>query len=150
MNFDYDNLKKYTTDELYNTYKSQLVALGVKKQKNIMKDFVLKDFEITNMETNSNIISLTVRMIIECFDYVVDENNITLRGNSHKKVRYDYEMIFIKGMSKNKNKCPNCNAPLEESNRNECPYCNSVIISKNYNWVLSKKRVISQTENVNR
>lgn len=147
MNFDYEVLQKYTTDELFNTYKSQLVALKVKNQKNIMKDFELKDFEIESMEAVNGKVSLTVRMMVECFDYVVDKENKTIRGKDNQKVRYDYQMTFIKGISEKANKCPNCNAPLENVNSSKCPYCDSVIIGENYDWVLAKKRVVSQTEN---
>ena len=34
MNFDYEALRKLVTDELFNTYKSQMKTLEVKKQKN--------------------------------------------------------------------------------------------------------------------
>ena len=31
MNFDYDSMRKYVTDEMFNMYKSQLTTLKVKK-----------------------------------------------------------------------------------------------------------------------
>ena len=145
MNFDYEKLRKYTTDELYNMYHSQLVALNVKKQKNIMKDFKLNDFEIIGMEHNSNTISLKVYMNVECYDYIIDKNNKVLRGKDYIKVNYLYEMTFIKGTSEKQNKCPNCNAPLDNVNSSKCSYCDSIIISDNYDWVLSKKQVKKQT-----
>ena len=46
MNFDYDTLRKLTTDEIYNSYKMQLDVLRMKKQKNIMKDFELKGVKV--------------------------------------------------------------------------------------------------------
>ena len=56
-------------------------------------------------------------------------------------------MIFNKGFSSKPNKCPNCGAPLEDVNSNTCLYCRSTLINTNYDWVLSKKQVLSQTEN---
>ena len=144
MDFDYETLRKYTTDELYNLYHSQLVALQMKKQKNVMKDFELKAFEIVGMEKVENTVALKVRMTVECMDYVVDKGNKVVRGTDRQKMVYDYEMIFVKGMDTKKNKCPNCNAPLESANRSVCPYCDSVIISENYDWVLAKKQMINQ------
>lgn len=144
MDFDYENLRKYTTDELYNLYHSQLVALNVKKQKNIMKDFELKTFEVVGMETMEKMVALRVRMTVECFDYIVDKNNKVVRGTDKRKMVYDYEMTFIKGMDTKMNKCPNCNAPLENMNSTICPYCDSVIVSNNHDWVLSKKQMIKQ------
>ena len=144
MDFAYEDLRQYTTDELYNLYHSQLVALQAKKQKNIMKDFEVKSFEIVGMERIENTIALKVRMTVECFDYVVDKENKVVRGTDKQKMVYDYEMTFVKGMDTKVNKCPNCNAPLENVNSSVCPYCDSVIISNNYDWVLAKKQMMNQ------
>ena len=144
MNFDYDNMRKSVTDEMYNMYKSQLTTLSVKKQTNIMKDFNLLGFNIRGMEIKDNIVSLTVIMQVECYDYIVDKNNKVVRGTDKRKVIYNYAMTFNKGISEKPNKCPNCNAPLENVNSSKCPYCDSVIISENYDWVLAKKQVLSQ------
>ncbi len=144
MDFAYEDLRKYTTDELYNLYHSQLVALQMKKQKNVMKDFELKAFEVVGMERVENTIALKVRMTVECKDYVVDKENKVVRGTDKQKMVYDYEMTFVKGMDTKGNKCPNCNAPLENTNSAVCPYCDSVIISENYDWVLAKKQMINQ------
>lgn len=143
MNFDYETIEKYTTNELYNLYKSELTALNLKKQQNIMEDFELLDFSLFNIEKGTKDISIKVRMKISCKDYVVDSNKKVIRGNKNSVV-YDYEMTFTKGLSTKDNKCPNCNAPLENNVTSTCPYCDSVVISDNHDWVLSKKRVISQ------
>ena len=144
MDFDYEALRQYTKDELYNLYHSQLIALQVKKQRNIMRDFKLKSFEIVGMERVENTIALKVRMMVECFDYVVDKEGKVVRGTDRQKMVYDYEMTFIKGMDTKVNKCPNCNAPQENTNSSVCPYCDSVIVSSNYDWVLAKKQMINQ------
>ena len=142
--FYYDELKKYTTNELFNLYKSELTALKVKKQKNIMSDFSLMNFNITNMEKGINDINIKVRMTVSCLDYVVDKDENVVRGTKSRKVIYNYEMTFTKGLDEKNNKCPNCNAPLDNVTTSTCPYCNSTVISSNHDWVLSKKQMISQ------
>lgn len=144
MEFDYETLKKNTTNELYNTYHSELLALKAKKQKNIMKNFELLDFEIVDMEKGIENVSLKIRALIKCNDYVIDKNEKVVRGTDKRKVVYNYEMTFTKGINNNNNKCPNCNAPLENVVSSTCPYCNSTVISTNHDWVLSKKQMISQ------
>lgn len=144
MEFDYDSMRKSVTDEMYNMYKTQLTTLSVKKQTNVMKDFGLLGFNIVGMEIKDKTVSLTVTMQVECFDYIVNKEGRVLRGTDKRKVIYNYAMTFNKGISEKQNKCPNCGAPLENVNSSECPYCNSVIISENYDWVLSKKQVLSQ------
>lgn len=144
MDFDFETLRKYTTDELYNLYHTQLIALKAKKQKNIMKDFVLHQVNITDMEANDKTLSLKVFMTVECFDYVVDKTEKVVRGTKNQKLVYQYEMTFIKGLNQKDNKCPNCNAPLENVNSSKCPYCDSTIIGTNYDFVLSKKQMLKQ------
>lgn len=147
MNFDNDAIRKLVTDEMYNMYNAQLTTLKVKHQTNVMKDFSLLDFKIVGMETKDNTISLSVIMKIECFDFIIDSTGTTVRGNDKRKVTYNYMMTFNKGISSKPNKCPNCNAPLENVNSSKCPYCDSNIINENYDWVLAKKQVLSQTVN---
>ena len=147
MNFDNETLKKCVTDELYNTYSAQLSTLKVKKQTNIMKDFKLLNSNIIGMEIKEKVVALTLKMKVECYDYVVDKEGKTLRGNDKQKVIYEYAMTFNKGISDKPNKCPNCNAPLENVNSSKCPYCDSNIINDSYDWVLAKKQVLSQTIN---
>lgn len=144
MDFDYDTLRKNTTDELYNMYHSQLLALKVKRQKNIMKDFEYLNFRVVELEHNESEVSLKVFASISCIDYVEDENHRVVRGSDYQKVIYNYLMTFTKGTSSKENKCPNCNAPLENVQSSVCPYCDSTIISSNHDWVLSKKEMVSQ------
>lgn len=144
MDFDYDTLKELTTNELYNLYKSELIALKAKKQKNIMENFSLLNFRVTDIEKGTDDVSIKVRMNVMCKDYVVDQNNTVMRGNKNRMVTYDYEMTFTKGLKTKDNKCPNCNAPLENVQTSTCPYCGSTVISDNHDWVLSKKQVKSQ------
>lgn len=144
MNFDNNTIRKNVTDEMFNMYKSQLTTLKVKKQTNVMKDFNLLGFNIVGMDIKKEFVSLTVVMQVECFDYITNKDKKVVRGTDKKKVIYNYAMTFNKGLSKKTNKCPNCGAPLENQNSNKCPYCDSTIISKNYDWVLAKKQVLSQ------
>lgn len=147
MEFDNDSLRNLTTDEMYNMYISQLETLKLKKQQNVMRDFNLYDFEVIGMETDNNNISITVAMMISCYDYIVDQVSYrTLRGRTDTKVVYHYNMTFIKSISANNNinYCPNCGAPVSDKASRKCTYCDSVIVSDNHNWVLSKKQVVNQ------
>lgn len=144
MDFDYDTLRDHTTDELYNMYYSQLEALKIKKHKNIMSDFDLHDFEIVSIDSDQRNVSLKVRIMIECYDYVVDENNNVVRGVKDSKNLYDYEMIFIKGIDSSLDQCPSCGASLPDANSVVCPYCKSTIVSGSHGFVLAKKRMVRQ------
>lgn len=147
MNFDNASLRDLVTDQMYNMYVSQLETLKVKDEQNVMRDFELLDFEITNMENDSMNISIKVDALISCYDYIINKTkNKTLRGKDNRKVVYHYQMTFIKSINNNtaNNFCPNCGAPVKDKASRKCTYCNSIIVSDIHDWVLSKKQVIDQ------
>lgn len=145
MNFDYKTLRKYTSDELYNLYYSELEVLKLKNQQNIMEEFELHNFEITEMEHSNGKIALEVHMIVDCYDYVINKNNHVVRGTKKYKNIYEYELTLVKGINSNSNICPNCGAPIENHNSITCEYCDTSIINSNHDWVLNKKRMLKQT-----
>ncbi len=140
MNFDFDTLRKSLSDELFNTYKMQLNALKVKKQKNVMSDFTRRQMAITEIEENEGLITLTVELLVAQKDYVVDESNHIVKGISSRKMLVHYELTFTMTKEKNKGKCPNCNAPLENQASSVCPYCGSTVVTKNHGLVMTKKQ----------
>ena len=150
MNADMDAMKSLVTDAMYNMYSAQIQTLLLKKEKNIMEDFLFLSSYIDGMSIDEESVSLYVNMKLECFDYIVNKNGRTIRGNDSKKVRYNYLIVFTRSILKNENKCPNCGAKLKNTIASKCSYCHLDIINKNHDWVMAKKMVISQTENANR
>ncbi len=143
-NFDYETIRKNVTDELYNMYKVQLDTLKKQQRISITKDFALKYFDIVGMEIKKEMVSLTVFMKVECYDYVVNSKGKVIRGSAKRKIINNCRMTFIKGIGKEDNECPNCGAPLEQVHSTVCSYCNSVIINDNHDWVLSEELITSQ------
>ncbi len=143
-NFDYDTLQKLLSDELYNSYKSQLKALSLKKQKNLMHDFELVSNEITSFSESEKEYTIKTKMCVKFYDYVVDKDEKVLRGNNKRRIIMTYELTFVKSKADKANKCPNCNAPLDNVASSICPYCNSTIVADYHDFVLSKKQAINQ------
>ncbi len=139
MNFNYDKLRTLLSDELYNSYVSQLKTLSVKKQKNVMNSFNLVHNFITYYEKTEKEYVIKTETCVTFYDYIVDKNNKIVRGNNQNRVTNTYELTFVRSISKKSNKCPNCNAPLSNSGSNVCEYCNSVIVNNNHDWIMSKK-----------
>lgn len=145
MNFNYNEMKPLLSDELFNTYKSQLKVLELKKQKNIMRDFTHHSCEIVDFSNENGISTIKVILMISFFDYVVDQNNRIVRGNNRYRVKNKYELIYVMKNKKSiSGKCPGCGADLENSQASICPYCRMKITNNNHDWVLSKKSVISR------
>lgn len=146
MEFDYDKLRELCTDELYNTYVSQLNVLKVKKGKNIMSDFVTKFSYITDVVIENNLYVVKAILRIEFYDYVIDTtNNKVTRGTKNTKITNTYNLEFVKSVKDNKSKidkCPNCGAKIDVVTSAECEYCGSTIVKDASDFVLSKKNKI--------
>lgn len=147
MNFDYDALREYCTDELYNTYISQLETLKLKNGQNIMSDYQNLDMKITNITSENNVVSLTVYAEIRFHDYVINaKTNEVTRGSKDRLMTNHYLMTFVikKGDAKSIKNCPSCGAPFKHNASGICEYCGSTIIKEADELVLSKKTNINR------
>lgn len=145
MNFDYDTLRKLTTDEIYNSYKMQLDVLRMKKQKNIMKDFELKGVKIYKAENVNGMLNVSAYLNVEMYDYVTNENDKVVRGSSSKKINIEYEITFVKKENTNEETiCPNCGAKVDVVTGAKCEYCGSVVVVDAKEYVMSKKTCVNQ------
>lgn len=143
--FDYDKLRMLLTDELYNSYIMQLDALKLKNQKNIMKDFKLIDCKIIDLKEENGLLNIITYLRIQMYDYVVDKDNKTVRGNSSHKIDIEYLITFVKSNQKTSDiYCPNCGAEVKVSASGKCNYCGAVIVVNAKDYVMSKKTCIGQ------
>lgn len=145
--FDYDKMRELCTDELYNTYKSQLEVLKIKKGKNIMDGFNRERVVIFNIKEENGTICVSCALCASFHDYVIDENsgNVT-RGDKNITMTNIYQLEYIreKDNSKDMDKCPSCGAPIEGNTSSTCEYCGSTIVYNAKKFVLSKKIMIRQ------
>ena len=145
MNFDYDGLRKYTTDELYNMYESQMKDLRAKKQRNIISNIVCRSTELMSIDIENGIERIKVYLNVSQYDYVVDSNNKVVRGTSKYKNMVEYIIVFTRNVEGlDVLKCPNCGANVRIVSGNCCPYCDSMIINSADKFVMSKKECINQ------
>ena len=147
MNFDYDALRECCTDELYNTYVSQLETLKLKNGQNIMSDYQNLDMKITNITSENNVVSLIVYAEIRFHDYVINmKTNEVIRGTKERLMTNHYLMTFVikKSDAKSLKNCPSCGAPFEHNASGVCEYCGSTIIKEADEFVLSKKTNINR------
>lgn len=148
MNFDYDILSKLCTNELFNTYKSQLNVLKLKNEKNIMYDFELLNCKIIKINKVKNKLNFTVYMKIRFNDYVINtKTNKVIRGDKYQLITNNYLMTFVKG-NKAINKCPSCGAMISGHATDKCEYCKSVIVKETIHYILSKKSNINGSNEV--
>ena len=146
-NFEYDKLRELCTDELYNSYVSQLETLKLKNGQNIMSDFAKMDTKIISLKEENGEIVLTVYLYVQFYDYVINSTSGEVtRGNSNIKLSNKYIMTFVKGADSkgNDDKCPSCGAPIDFNTSGECEYCHSTIVKKATKFVLSKKTNVNK------
>ena len=146
MEFDYDKLENILSDELYNTYKMDLEALKLKKQKNVMEDFELINTKLISLQEQNNLYIAKVMLEVKFIDYIEDLNtHKVLRGSDKNKVDNTYVLTYIRTKEeKSVNVCPKCGAEVEGNVSGVCEYCRTKLINNNYDWVMSKKEKISQ------
>lgn len=141
MNFDYDKMHSLCTDDLYNTYKSQLDVLKLKNNQNIMKSFVLDDIRLYDIYKQGDAIVINVYLGVNFYDYVIDtRTNAVVRGNSRGMVFNRYKLTYVRNVDSDmKTLCPNCGHELGSDASSKCPYCGTTIVNTNKKFVLSEK-----------
>lgn len=144
MNFDYKNLKKYTTDELYNTYESDLKILSIKNQKNIIKDIIIKNVKIINIKIQNNIEIISDYLIVQMYDYVTNSLEEIVRGSKDEKLEVTYIITLTKKIDKIVENCPRCGAYIKDIANETCQYCRYKIVNNLSTFVMSKKNNINQ------
>ena len=147
MEFDYDKLRELCSDELYNTYESQLESLKLKNGKNIMTAFDNEEIKIIDIKKENKIITVSVYLRVTFYDYVI--NNKTkevIRGTKDHTLTNNYEMQFVREENDKKKevKCPNCGAKVKAVTSGKCEYCGSTVVVDANEFVLSKKTNINK------
>ena len=138
MNFDYDTLAKYCSNELYNSYKSDLEILKLKNGKNVMFDFTQLNMKVYDIKQEQNCLDIYVYLHISFYDYVIDTLKMqVIRGNKLNKVSNHYLLIFRKNLN-SVSKCPSCGADIT-TNTDKCSHCGNIIVNNNTNYVLISK-----------
>lgn len=140
MNFDYDKLSSLCTDELFNTYKTDLEVLKIKHGQNIMNSFKAEEKKIFKIYAQNNRVIIKYFLRVSFYDYVIDTTtNEVIRGTNDRVITNNYIMTFTKNINENVNFCPNCGAKIEKLNEGNCVYCNAILINATNDYTLQAK-----------
>jgi len=140
MNFDYDNLRKYLSDELYNTYEMQLKTLELEHGKNIMSDFELIDGGIVTITKNELTEEVIMELVVKLRDYVINTtNDIVINGNKFSKVIVKYQITLERSIRDQLTNCPNCGGKLSDEASVKCSHCDAVLVKGSKDFVMTKK-----------
>ena len=69
-----------------------------------------------------------------------------IQGSNTSKYKINYIVDFKRNIFENKTENPThcriCEHELKEDHEGLCPYCNNMILPVNYNWIMTRKKII--------
>lgn len=144
---DWETIRTFETESLFEQHRNQLQGYIDKKQINVMDRICVKYAYLYNYRIEGDKEVLTVRLNSRMTDYIIDEETQKiLKGDKETERVNTYLLTFIRkngvktkpgSIEVNTTNCPNCGAPTKITSSGKCEYCGSVMTTGEYNWVLS-------------
>ena len=154
MEKDWKRVRPFESDELFNMHNKQLQEYIRNNTTNMIEKIGILETEIRDYHDNGVTETLDVYMRVRMNDYIVDdETRKVVEGNAHQEITMEYMLVMArkKGvktrMAENTTvtSCPNCGANVSINASGECEYCGSVVSNGDFDWVLTRLDVISQS-----
>ncbi len=144
---DWEEIRYFETNELFEQHKNQIQGYIDKKQINMLERICVNYAKLYDFKQVGDKDILDIELNSSMIDYIIDEETRkVLMGNTVTRRTRSYKLTFIRktgiktkpGEAKvNTTNCPNCGAPTQITSSGKCKYCGSVITTGEYNWVLS-------------
>lgn len=144
---EWEEIRHFETNELFEQHKNQIQGYIDKKQINMLERICVNYADLYNFKQVGDKDILEVALNSSMVDYIIDEDTKkVLMGDTVTRRTRTYKLTFIRktgiktkpGESKvNTTNCPNCGAPTQITSSGKCEYCGSVITTGEFNWVLS-------------
>ena len=139
-NFDYNKLLELCSSHQYLLYKNEMKLLEKVNERNVIKDFEIKDAKIYDAYKDAKRVEVFIVIKASCIEYSVNSQNKVVRGKQNDKKNIMVEISFINSLGGNMvEECPNCAAPVRDGNVEYCGYCGTSLNYKIGEWVLSRE-----------
>lgn len=154
MEKDWKRVRPFESDELFNMHNKQLQDYVRSNTTNVIEKVAILETDIRDYHDNGVTESLDVYLRVRMHDYVIaDETRKVVEGDPALEITMEYLMVMArkKGVktrmadSTTVTSCPNCGANVSINASGECEYCNSIVTSGDFDWVLTRLDVISQS-----
>ena len=144
---EWEEIRHFETNELFEQHKNQIQGYIDKKQINMLERICVNYADLYSFKQVGDKDILEVALNSSMIDYIIDEDTKkVLMGDTVTRRTRTYKLTFIRktgiktkpGEAKvNTTNCPNCGAPTQITSSGKCEYCGSVITTGEFSWVLS-------------
>jgi predicted lipid-binding transport protein (Tim44 family) len=151
---EWQKVRPFESDELFNMHKRQLQEFIDSNTTNVVDDIAVLKAQIHNYREYGDTETLDVYLKARIKDYVIDDaSKKVIEGDPRQEIVMEYilSMSRKKGVLSRSGEgtavktCPNCGANISINAAGECKYCGSVVTSGDFDWVLTRLDVLSQT-----
>ena len=144
---DWEKIRPFEAEELFEQHKAQLEGYIKNNQINVMERICVNWIHLLTFEQYGGNDILKVDLNSRMGDYIIDATTKkVIRGDKTKEYYHTYTLTFIRTTGQETingqiglktTNCPNCGAPTTITSSGRCEYCNSVITTEEHGWVLS-------------
>lgn len=144
---DWEEIRLYETNELFEQHKTQLQGYINNGTINVMDRICVNYAKLNRFEQTADKDILSIALNSSMIDYIKDEKTgAVLKGNTENRLTNTYRLTFIRkkgvltqagGPKVASANCPNCGAPTKVALAGKCEYCGSIIKIEDHGWVLS-------------
>lgn len=144
---DWEEIRLYETNELFEQHKTQLQGYINNGTINVMDRICVNYAKLNRFEQTADKDILSITLNSSMIDYIKDEKTgAVLKGNTENRLTNTYRLTFIRkkgvltqagGPKVASANCPNCGAPTKVALAGKCEYCGSIIKIEDHGWVLS-------------
>ena len=144
---DWQIIRSFETESLFEQHKNQLQGYINNKQINVMDRICVNYAHLYKYRLEGDKEIITIRLNSRMTDYIInEETKAVIRGDKTTERVNTYLLTFIRKngvktkagtIEVNTTNCPNCGAPTQITSSGKCDYCGSVFTTGEYNWVLS-------------
>ncbi|HWP96231.1 MAG TPA: TIM44-like domain-containing protein [Syntrophomonadaceae bacterium] len=154
MEKDWKRVRPFESDELFNMHNKQLQDYIRNNTTNVVEKIAILESEIRDYHDMGITENLDVYMRVRLHDYVInDETRKVVEGYPNDEITMEYLLVMVrkKGVktriaeNTTVTSCPNCGANVSINASGECEYCGSVVSNGDFDWVLTRMDVISQS-----
>lgn len=151
---DWKKVRPFESDELFNMHKRQLQEFIDSNTTNVVDDIAVLKTHIRDYREYGDIETLDVYLKARIRDYIIeDATKKVIEGNPQQEIIIEYILSMSRkkgiltrsGAGTTVNTCPNCGANISINAAGECEYCGSVVTSGDFDWVLTRLEVLSQS-----